>query len=74
MADGIFMDRISGGLANRKRRAALQRRLIRNYRIVTDQRKGQSVFGASREHGARQPALPIRHNFITIARTKTTGL
>jgi phytoene dehydrogenase-like protein len=48
MADGIFMDRISGGLANRKRRAALRRRLSRNYRIVTDRRKGQSVFGGLR--------------------------
>jgi hypothetical protein len=40
------MDRISGGLANRKSVGrALPNRLSRNYRIVTDRRKGQSVFG-----------------------------
>jgi hypothetical protein len=50
MADGIFMDRISGGLANRMSVGrALQCRLSRNYRIVTDQRKGQSLFAALRD-------------------------
>jgi hypothetical protein len=57
MADGIFMDRISGGLANRKSVGrALRHRLSRNYRIVTDRRKGQSAFGASRTAPARESA------------------
>jgi hypothetical protein len=62
MADGIFMDRISGGLANRKSvgslygTEALPHRLSRDYRIVTDRRKGQSVFGASRDAPAGESA------------------
>jgi hypothetical protein len=62
MTDGIFMDRISGGLANRKSvgrlygTEALQHRLSRNYRIVTDRRKGQSGFDASRGAPARESA------------------
>jgi hypothetical protein len=35
---------------------ALQHRLSRNYRIVTDRRKGQSVFGASRDAPAGESA------------------
>jgi hypothetical protein len=58
MTDGIFMDRISGGLANRKYRQALRRKLSRNYRIVPDRRKGQSAFARSaaspRTRGARR--------------------
>src|SRR5689334_14451678 len=47
MTDGIFMDRISGGIANRKYRQALRHKLSRNYRIVPDRRKGQSAFTQS---------------------------
>jgi hypothetical protein len=58
MTDGIFMDRISGGLANRKYRQALRRKLSRNYRIVPDRRKGQSAFArcaaSPRTRGARR--------------------
>jgi hypothetical protein len=57
------MDRISGGLANRKSvgrllysTEALQHRLSRNYRIVTSRRKGQSGFDASRSAPARESA------------------
>jgi hypothetical protein len=57
MTDGIFMDRISGGLANRQSVGrALQHRLSRNYRIVTSRRKGQSSFDASRSAPACQSA------------------
>jgi hypothetical protein len=57
MTDGIFMDRISGGLANRESVGrALPRRLSRRYRIVADRSKGQSVFRASRSAQARESA------------------
>src|SRR6478735_5333868 len=54
--------------------AGFAARMSRNYRIVTDRRKGQSAFGGSRDT-PRTPAAPCaRHNFITIARTKNAGL
>jgi hypothetical protein len=75
MADGIFMGRFSGDLANRNVSGGLcDACLSRNYRIVTDRRKGQSVFATLPMRGARGPAPRVGHNFITIARAKNSGM
>jgi len=51
--------------------AGFAARMSRNYRIVTDRRKRQSVFGDSRDMRRTPAARRTQHNFITIARTKT---
>jgi len=49
----LQIGKVSDGLYGTE---ALPHRLSRNYRIVTDRRKGQSVFGASRDAPAVESA------------------
>src|SRR2546421_6108470 len=57
MAESIFMDRISGDLANRMSVGrAFRRGLSRHYRILTDPCEGQKVFRLLRT--GRPPASP----------------
>jgi hypothetical protein len=75
MADGIFMDRISGSLANWMRRAGFAAQI--ESQLSDCNRSAQGAKCIQRPyalHGAQQGAPCIRHNFITIARTKKSDL